>query len=88
MDSAFIDYMPCSSCLKQWNTGITLIEVVDDPIFEDQPEIQRETYPTGKWCVVQPESAEQMFGDYLNNQNALFVDQEIFDYIIEGNHIR
>lgn len=77
-----LDYEPCDDCQKFRKDGVTMMEVVNHPLTEGQPEIQNGIYPTGRWCVIEQNAAETMFSDYLTNKNALYADQELFDSII------
>ena len=79
-----LDYEPCDQCKENRKLGVTLMEVVDHPLSDTQPEIQNGIYPTGKWCVIKKEAADRMFSGYLNDKNALFVDQEIYTSIMGG----
>lgn len=57
-DGLVFDYQPCENCLKAFDSGTALIEVVEG---EGQP-IQGNLVPTGRWWVIKPEAAEQVFG--------------------------
>ena len=80
----FLDYGPCDKCKENQKLGVTLMEVTDEPNFENQPEIQNGIYPTGKWCVIRREAAERMFRGYLNWKDKIFVDQEVYETIMGG----
>ena len=80
-----LDYEPCDECKENRKLGVTLMEVSEYPIYEGFPEIQNGIYPTGRWCVIKHEAVERMFSGFLNDKNALFIDQEIYDYVVGGN---
>jgi hypothetical protein len=80
-----LDYEPCDECKENRKLGVTLMEVSEDPVLDGFPEIQNGIYPTGRWCVIRKEAADRMFEGFLDEKNALFVDQEIYDYVVGGN---
>lgn len=53
-----LGYNPCPSCAKNFATGVTIIEVSDRPLKENQPPMDREgnAYPTGRLFVVNADS--------------------------------
>lgn len=64
--NAILNYKPCDSCQKSIDSGVWLIEAAIRPIKDDQPELVKGAYPTGRWCVVTIESAKEMFGEESN----------------------
>lgn len=74
----FIDYEPCDICSQNMRLGVSVIEADTVPAFEGQPEIQKGTYPTGRWCVIKPDAADRIFGDYLNGYDKIFVEPKVF----------
>lgn len=80
-----LDYDPCDECKENRRHGVTLMEVTETPVHEGFPEIQNGIYPTGRWCVIKKDAANRMFSGFLNEKNALFVDREIYDYVVGGN---
>lgn len=51
---AIVDYEPCDTCKKQWQTGVTVIEVTRIPPTDGRPMISKDIYPTGRLVVVKP----------------------------------
>lgn len=77
-----IDYEPCDKCKGNWAQGITLIEADVSPQSENQPEIQKGLYPTGRFLVLNPDAAERIFtpetaADALKHRMC-FIDLEVF----------
>jgi len=79
-----LDYEPCDKCKENMALGVTLMEVQNEPLHEKQPEIQKDLYPTSRWCVITREAADRIFGDQLEGQDKVFVDEELFNRFI-GN---
>lgn len=48
-------YSPCTDCQSKMDDGLTVFEVVTDPLGEGQPPISGSYYPTGRWAVVEME---------------------------------
>jgi len=53
------NYVPCDKCTENMALGVTLIEASDTP--NENKEIQRGTYPTGRWWVIKREAAVKLF---------------------------
>lgn len=79
-----LDYEPCEACRRNMNLGVTVMEVSYVPIREDLPQIQKDIYPTGRWCVIREEAADRIFGDNLNGQNKVFVDQDVYQMFVQA----
>lgn len=85
-----LDYEPCDECAKKMSTGVTLLGVTMTPPTDGRPPITAQggesVYLTGAWCVIKPESAQEMFNidQTFQNGNKLFLDQSILSQIIEG----
>lgn len=79
-----LDYEPCEDCRKNMNLGVTVMEVSYVPIREGFPPIQDDLYPTGRWCVIREEAADRIFGDNLNGQNKVFVDQDVYQMFAQA----
>ena len=84
-----IDYNPCDECATTWETkGVVLLEVQDHPREDGLPPIQTKpyyVYPTGRWCVIQPEAACRMFnGDFKTGQR-LLVDSRVYSDLMARN---
>lgn len=76
--SMFLDYDPCDACKKKMRLGVTVMEVSITPLFDMQAEMQKGIYPTGRWCVIKPEAADRIFGDQLDGEDKVFVDQDLY----------
>lgn len=63
-----IDYEPCAKCKELWNSGVVLIEVTNYPNTINQPEIQENAYPTGRFVVA---NSEALDGEWHAGQIAL-----------------
>ena len=70
-------YEPCDKCKEQWDKGFIIIEVSEEPNAENQPEIQKGFYPTGRMWVIKNEAAERIFGKEKTKYGKVFVDSEI-----------
>lgn len=79
-----LDYEPCEVCRKNMGLGVTVMEVSYVPIREGFPPIQNNLYPTGRWCVIREEAADRIFGDNLNGQNKVFVDQDVYQMFAQA----
>lgn len=67
-------YEPCQKCQEGMDQGFTLIECTDYPNAEDQPEIQKGVYPTGKMWVVKTEVANELGID--TSHGRAYIDPE------------
>ena len=56
-----IDYEPCPACLSKMESGFTVVEATDSPNDITSVPIQDGIYPTGRFVVVDPESAKRIF---------------------------
>jgi len=79
-----LDYEPCEDCKKNMALGVTIMEASYIPTTPNQPQFQKDIYPTGRWCVIKREAADRIFGDNLKGQNKIFVDQEVYNNLING----
>lgn len=68
-----LDYEPCDECKKQWEKGVTLIEVTKVPFPDGRPPIQHDAYPTGRCAVVKPEA---LVGDFKAGSRALVLTED------------
>ena len=59
--NVLLDYVPCDKCKEQFKLGVTLIEVTNKPMIENQPEIQQGLYPTGRFATIKEEAAKNCF---------------------------
>ena len=78
----FLDYVPCDSCKSVMNKGVTIIEVETTPIVENQPPIQDNLYPTGRYLVLKVEAANKIF--HWNEHKAggtVLIDKELGDKV-------
>lgn len=80
-----IDYEPCDRCRVQMDQGVLIIEASDAPVMANQREIQRDVYPTGRWAVVRPEAAAQMFGsdatESVLRHRKVFIDVRLWEQV-------
>jgi hypothetical protein len=58
------NYIPCEDCKKRMEQGRVVIEVVRKA--NGLPPIQPGAYPTGRWCLLNKESAKKLFKDGLD----------------------
>lgn len=67
--SCIMDYEPCDECKKLWAEGQALVEVASHSLGDRPPiTIQDDLslYPTGRWCVIDKDSAAKLCADYFN----------------------
>lgn len=50
-----LDYEPCDKCKKKFKEGVLIIEATQYPNVKNQPPIQKDAYPTGRYILVKPE---------------------------------
>ena len=73
-----IDYEPCDECKKNMALGFTVMEATTVPNKVTSVEFQKGVYPTGRFVVIKPEAAEQVFDGVLPGINMGFVNNEIY----------
>ena len=56
-----MDYEPCDKCKEKFKKGVLIIEVSQLPNVENQPPIQKDAYPTGRYALLKPESLNEPF---------------------------
>lgn len=56
-----INYEPCDTCKEIMNKGITVMEVTTKPNAPNQPPIQKNCYPTGRFLTLSKDSAKRSF---------------------------
>lgn len=81
-----VDYEPCDKCKGHWEQGVVLIEAGMSPQAENQPEIQKGVYPTGRFLVLKTEAVERIFApdaaaDMLKHRKA-YMDFETFGQFV------
>lgn len=79
---ACIDYIPCEECQKKMSLGFTLIEATSEPNSTTSREIQSGVYPTGRWIVIKPEAARQVFNNLPEEMDKAFIDPEVWEMIM------
>lgn len=47
-----MEYEPCEACKENWKNGVALVEVTSTPNTKEQPPMQKDAYPTGRYFVV------------------------------------
>lgn len=80
-----LDYQPCEKCLKKMSMGVSLIEVTSTPFPDNRPPIdpKRHLYPTGRFCVLKPQPAREIFNDETLCENSrLFVEEGIIQQLM------
>ena len=77
-----LDYEPCEKCSSNMKLGITVMEVSYYPLAKGQRQIQKDVYPTGRWCVIKRDAADRIFGDNLNGSDKVFVDQDVYEMFV------
>jgi hypothetical protein len=82
-----IDYEPCEECKTGMSQGITIIEVVE--FNNDNPEIQKGLYPTGKMVVVKEEAVLRIFTpeatESMLKHRKSFMDAETFTQLFTAS---
>jgi hypothetical protein len=81
-----LDYEPCDKCKENWSQGILLIEAGMSPQSENQPEMQKGVYPTGRYLVLKPEAVNRIFtpdaaAEILKHRKC-FMDFETFGQFV------
>lgn len=76
-----LDFNPCDKCLEQMALGVTCVEVVDIPPYENMPEFVDGYYPTGRWGVLTTDAVKRIFDLDLENGKKLLVSEEAFSAI-------
>jgi hypothetical protein len=80
-----VGYEPCDKCKSVFALGIRFIQVASEPVFDKQPEFQRDTYPTGKSVVLREEAVEIMFDEEtvkrIKHDRIALLDQETFQHL-------
>lgn len=80
-----MDYEPCTECAAKQAQGITFVEVTDTPGYIGMPEIHKNVWPTGRWCVCK-ESILDAFKegpivDQIRKRRVALIGKEMFDAI-------
>ena len=81
-------YEPCDECTKNFDKGITLIEVSTSSKFTEHPPIQKNPnlYPTGRIMVVRAEAAPRIFNAHVEavlEKRKAFIDETGYSKLIE-----
>jgi hypothetical protein len=85
------DYEPCDECQAKWKQGVVLIEANTVPNFDNQPPIQKNTYPTSRYIVIK-EGGLSIFtdsvADELREKRLAFMTPEVFQQLRDfvGDH--
>jgi len=72
----FDGYEPCNKCQEGMNSGFTIMKAKTKPNIDNQPEIQKDVYPTGTLFVIKNEAAIEMFGEEVAKGGKAFMDTE------------
>lgn len=85
--AAVIDYTPCDKCQANWNMGVPLIRVSNEPATPGMPPIKAEggakVYPTGQYSVMTKEAVQRIFNTEAENGSPVLLEDELFDNIME-----
>lgn len=60
------DYTPCPECKKKMDQGTTLMEVTQTEPTDKRPPIRAGIWLTGRWCVMKPDVAKEIFNTDSN----------------------
>lgn len=82
--SAILNYEPCDECTKIMEQGVTILEALDKPIYPHIVPIQKDAYPTGRFCIITKEAANQIFTDRtFKTGDTILVNKELMDCILK-----
>ena len=56
-----LDYEPCDKCKEKFKEGVLIIEATQYPNVENQPPIQKDAYPTGRYILVKPKALKEPY---------------------------
>ena len=76
----FGGYDPCPKCKENMALGTALMEMEQEPQFDNQPEIQKGLYPTGRFLVMKREVAKEMFNI---DSPRIYIDRGIMNQLLE-----
>ena len=81
-----IDYEPCEDCKEKFSRGILIIEAIEEPKYEGQPEITKNVYPSGPHWVVKKQVIQKLIADKdlvedIIEKRAMFVTKETAEEI-------
>lgn len=77
----FADYEPCQVCKDKFDEGFLIMEASEFPVFEGQPEMQRDVYPTSTIWLVNNEFAQEIFNDDIFKYKKAFVTKEFAEQL-------
>lgn len=78
-----IDYQPCDRCKEQWDKGITLIECSDVPLRDDQPALQTDAYPTGRYMVITEDAFQRIFNVDIPVQKIALLEINVYTELMK-----
>ena len=82
-----LDYSLCNECKEKEKTYVHVIEASKIPDYADQPEIAKDTYPTGRNMWIKDEAVMRLLSDKdlaarIIAHRAMFCDSETFNALI------
>ena len=87
---AILDYEPCEKCQEMWDQGQVIIEA-GEAAQDGRPPISFEgetpIYPTGRWLVMERESAQRFFKGVFDTDappGPACIDTEAFEHFFGG----
>ena len=78
-----MDYQPCDKCKEQWTAGVTLIECSNVPLRDDQPAMQTNAYPTGRYMVITEDAFKRIFNVDIPVQRIALLEADIYMELIK-----
>lgn len=79
---AVLDYEPCPKCAEHMSLGVTCMEATTVQPSDNRPEIQKGIYPTGRFCVIKEEAANNVFPGYdLKTGGKIFIEDVVFEQV-------
>lgn len=78
--NVLLNYVPCDKCKEAMDKGTTIIEVVLQS--NGNRPIQEGAYPTGRWCVMRSEAAQELFN---TDNKTLLLEQSVYKRLTGGS---
>lgn len=79
------NYEPCDNCVKEWRKMVILIEVQEEPLYENCMPITRQfetdLYPTGRHVGVTVDVARKYIEPVAENGAVYYMDKDTFEDI-------
>lgn len=74
------DYNPCDKCKEKMRRGVTVIEVTKK--YSDMLPIAEGHWPTGRWCVIRPFTAQALF-NYNSTTRPLLLEDSVYELLMK-----